>query len=76
MYYVIQLYSVYLSGVIAGVTICFAVTAVYNKLFATDVITKESHILLQSCQQIVEIPAVKEYQPVTKFEVCASYIEP
>lgn len=72
-YYIIQLYSIYMAGVLAGVTVTFAVTFVYNKIFSINgVVTIHGEHpkarLLQNQRQILEIPAVKEYQPVGKFE--------
>lgn len=71
-YYFIQWYSVYLAGLIAGISITLTSITIYNKLFSIPPqkldSTEDLSQQQQQQQQIVEIPAIKEYEPLLKYE--------
>lgn len=52
----------------AGIVITFTLVTIYNKLFAIPLNVEVEHYSHQQQQQIVEIPAVKEHQPLIKYE--------
>lgn len=76
-YYIVHDYCAYLAGMLAGVGVTLTITIIYNKLFsvstadsfrseASSAVSQQS--LLHHQQQILEVPAVKEYQPLAKYE--------
>lgn len=74
LFYFCMSIPVYISGFVAGSMFTLAATGVYNKFFSfntktTGLTDKPFNMPIYSTQAILEIPAVKEYQPVTKFEV-------
>lgn len=69
LYYIIQWYSVYLAGIVAGIAITLAIITIYDNLFSISSETEIRQIYPQDQQQqFVEIPPVKEYQPICKYE--------
>lgn len=62
---------VYISGFVAGVLFTLSLVTMYNKIFGTQPSLTDLTFSMPvyNSQAILEIPAVKEYQPVAKFEV-------
>lgn len=64
VYFVVQLHSAYFAGVMVGVAVTFAAMLVYFKFFHEEADVKEKRE-----EVVVEVQAVKEYQPVARYEV-------
>lgn len=72
---VIKSYSPFLTGFIVGAMICFVSFQIYLKLHPITSPKSSSNQTLSSIPNtIFEIQAVKEYQPLQKFEVSHSNI--
>lgn len=72
-YGIIQYYSPYIAGLAVGVTSSFIVFKIYLKLHPSHIEKTVTPSNQFESNKIVEIQAVKEYQPLEKFEVSAFY---
>ncbi|EFA08264.1 testis-expressed protein 2 isoform X2 [Tribolium castaneum] len=64
-YVLIHSYSSYLAGFLIGV---FVTCVFYYVKFLLDTPSHSPAIAIQTCKDILQVPAVKEFQPLTKYE--------
>ncbi|XP_060522964.1 testis-expressed protein 2 isoform X2 [Cylas formicarius] len=70
-YTVLHGYSPYFAGLLLGVALTAAVFLAFLKIYASNVATVATNTTISTSQivrKIMEIPAAKEYQPLTKYE--------
>lgn len=72
MFTITQSYSPFLGGLAIGIIICFLYFQISVKLYpiASAKAKPRTPSLSPLPNKILEVQAVKEYQPLQKFEVC------